>query len=349
MQNPLAAVRLRWASWLLACVAVASAAHAESTVHIKLATLAPKGSLYHRVLQDIGAAVKASEGPGAAVTIYTDGSQGGEADVVRRMRVGQLNGALISLIGLAQIDESVSVLQKMPLLFRSTEEVEYVGRAMHPDMERRLADKGFVVVMWAEAGWVRYFSKEAFAVPADLKSHRIFAWAGDPEQVEIMKRLGYRPVVLETADIIPGLETGLIDTVPLTPMWALATQVDGLAPHMVDVPWAPIAVALVLAKPVWDGMTAATHAAVHKAAVHAVDELRSYQQRADGEAVAAMEKRGLKVVRPTAEQERAWRALAEQIHPLLRGYTVPAPAYDTALKLLAEYRARPPAAPPAQR
>ena len=323
------------------------AAGADSTVRIKLATLAPKSSLYHRVLQNIGETIRSSEGPGASVTIYTDGSQGGEADVVRRMRVGQLNAAMMSVVGLSDIDETVGVLQKIPLAFRSVAEVEYVGHALRPEIERRLLAKGFVAVMWAEAGWVRFFSRDAVAVPSELKLRRMFAWAGDPDQVEMMKDLGYRPVVLETADIIPGLQTGLIDTVALTPMWALATQVDGLAPHMIDLKWAPIAGALVIARPAWEAMSPATQAAVRKAAERATEELGSYQARADLEAIVAMEKRGLKVIHLSPEQERQWYELAAQIYPRIRGRTVPAATFDAAMHLLAEYRsASRPADPP---
>lgn len=333
----------------VAALGAAPAARAESRVHIKFATIAPKGSVYHRVLQQIGAAIRQSEGDGASVTYYTDGSQGGEADVVRRMRIGQLNATLMSVVGLSEIEPSVSVLQKMPLLFRTTDEIDYVGKSLLPQVERNLLAKGFVAVLWSDAGWVRFFVKEPGAVPADLKARRMWAWSGDPEQVEIMKQLGYRPVVLETADVIPGLQTGLIDTVPLTPMYALATQADTAAPYMIDVKWAPVFGAIVFSRQAWEGMSEATHAAVRAAAAAAGKELREYAARADVEAVAAMEKRGLKVVHPTPEQERAWAAFAQQLYPLIRGRTLPAASFDEALKLVGEYRATRPAAGGASR
>jgi TRAP-type C4-dicarboxylate transport system substrate-binding protein len=322
----------------LLCTAPAPAA-----VQLKLATLAPRGSMYHRVLQDLDAVVRQSEGAGAGASakIYTDGSQGGEADVVRRMRLGQLNGAMLSIVGLSEIDESVGALQKMPMLFHGNDEVEYVTRALRPELEKRLADKGFVALMWAQAGWVRFFCKAPAATPADLRERRVFAWSGDPQQVELMKRLGYRPVVLETADILPGLQTGLIDVVPLTPMWALATQADLQAPTMIDLPWAPIAGAVIITRKTWDDMTPATQAALRAAADRATLELNAYQERADREAIAAMQRRGLRVVHLDAAQQRAWDAFALEVQPLLRGRTVPATTYDAALRLVAEYRARP--------
>ncbi|MBS0374841.1 MAG: TRAP transporter substrate-binding protein DctP [Proteobacteria bacterium] len=325
-------------------LAAAPGARAESSVHVKLATIAPKGSVYHRVLQQLGAAIQKSEGAGSSVLIYTDGMQGGEADVLRRMRIGQLNAAMMSVVGLSSVEPSVSVLQKMPLLFRSADEVDYVGKALLPQVEKNLLAKGFVAVAWSDAGWVRYFSKEPASTPADFKSRRMFAWTGDPDQVEIMKQLGYKPVVLETADILPSLQTGLVDTVPLTPMYALATQADGAAPYMTDIRWAPVFGAIVFTRQVWDAMSEPTHAAVRAAAQAAVKELRDYAQRSDAESIAAMEKRGLKVVHLGPEQEKAWAAFAQQLWPLIRGRTMPAATFDETQRLVAEYRAQHPAA-----
>ena len=315
-------------------------AGAAEPVRVKLGTLAPKGSIYYRTLQEMGEAFRAAEGNGATFTIYGDGSQGSEADVVRRMRIGQLNAAMMTVVGLTEIDPSAGVLQKMPLFFRSWEEVEYVSRALRPEMERRFLEKGFVVALWTEAGWVRFFSKEPATHPAELRNRRMFAWSGDSEQVAIMKALGYRPVVLETADIIPGLQTGLLDTVPVTPTWALATQLDRSAPNMIDVRWAPIVGALVFTRKAWDAMTPAARDALTKAAPNAAKVLHEHQVRADAEAIVAMERRGLKVLRPSAEQEVAWKEVAKQAYPLIRGQTVPASVFDEAERLVVEFRAK---------
>jgi TRAP-type C4-dicarboxylate transport system substrate-binding protein len=323
---------------LLVGLLLAPLAFADGPVRIKLATLVPKGSTYHRVLQDMGEAFRGAEGNGSTFTIYTDGSQGSEADVVRRMRVGQLNAALMSVIGLSEIDGSVSALQKMPMVFRSWEEIDYVSQTLRPSIERHFLDKGFVVVLWAEAGWVRFFSKQPAARPEDLKPRRMFAWAGDNEQVELMKALGFRPVVLETADIIPGLQTGLVDTVAVTPMWALATQLDRLAPYMIDVKWAPIVGALVVTRPSWEAMTPAARSAIQQSARQAVATLRAYQSRADDEAISVMEQRGLRVRRLSPRDSAAWEAFAQSAYPLIRGHMVPEDGFDATVRLVAQFR-----------
>jgi TRAP-type C4-dicarboxylate transport system substrate-binding protein len=324
-------------AWLLAAL-LGTPAVAGDSPRIKLAMLAPKGSIFHRTALEMGEAFRTAEGAGAAFVVYPDGAQGGEADIVRRMRVGQINAAMLSVIGLAEIDRSAAVLQTIPMLFRSTGEVAHVGRALRPEIEKRFQEQGFVVLLWAEIGWVRFFSRQPGSSPEALKTRRIFAWAGDNDQVEMMKGLGYKPVVLETADIVPGLQTGLIDTVPVMPMWALATQVDRQAPHMVDIKWAPVTGALVMTRSAWDTMSPAGREALRRTATQAGERLRGYADRADADAITAMEQRGLKVQTLTPEGEAAWRQLAEQAYPLIRGRTVPAPMFDEALRLAAEYR-----------
>src|SRR3954454_14100906 len=88
-------------------------------VKIRLGAIAPRGTAWHRSLLEMGEKWRAAEGAGADFIVYGGGSQGGEADMVRRLRVGQLNAAMLSVIGLNEIDPSVSALQKMPLVFRS--------------------------------------------------------------------------------------------------------------------------------------------------------------------------------------------------------------------------------------
>jgi len=311
---------------------------AAADLTLKIATVAPKGSIYHRVLQDMGEKWRAAESPNARFIVYTDSAQGPEAETVRRMRVGQLHASMLSIVGLSEIDESVSALQKIPLMFRSWEEVDYVRERLRSDLEQRLRAKGFVVLFWGEGGFVQFFSKAPHTMPEQFKSSRIFAWAGDNPQVELMKSLGYRPVVLELSDILPSLQTGMIDTVPAAPLWALVGQFDRTAPHMLRINWVPIVGAVVMNAKTWDALSPAGRAALTKAAAEAGEALRAQRGKRDEEIVSAMEQRGLKVLTLTPEAERAWRNLAQASWPRVRGTMVPAEMFDRVERLLAEYR-----------
>lgn len=305
---------------------------------LRIGTVAPKNSLYHQQLMAFGEAWRSAQGDGAKYTVFPDGSQGGEAEMVRRLRIGQLQGALLSVVGLHEIEPSIAALQNLPLLFRSWDEVDHVRDKLRPGMEARFLEKGFVVLAWGDAGWVRFFSKTAAVRPDDYKPMKFFTWGGETEQQEIMKRLGYTPVPLETSDILPAIQTGMINVVPSTPYFALASQVYSSAPHMLEVNWAPIVGALVITRKAWQEMTPTAQAAVRAAGEQAGLQIRTKARQDVDDAVEAMKKRGLVVHRPDAKQMQEWQALAEQLYPRIRGTMVPADTFDEVFAHLKAFR-----------
>lgn len=335
--NTCHSITRKLAAFLLLALAAASAGAAVKS--LRIGTLVPKNSLYHRELMAIGEAWRAAQGGSAKYLVYPDGSQGGEAEMARRMRIGQLQGALLSVVGLREIEPSISALQSLPLLFRSWEELDYVREKMRPAMERKFLDKGFVVLAWGDAGWVRFFSREAALRPDDYRSMKFFAWGGEAEQQAIMKSLGYTPVPLETADILPAMQTGMISVVPSTPYFALASQIYDSAPNMLEINWAPIVGALVITRKAWDDMTPEVQAALRAASEQAGVQIRAKARREVDEAVEAMKKRGLVVNRPGAQQMREWNELAEKLYPRIRGTMVPAETFDEVFAHLKAYRA----------
>ena len=322
--------RLLAASVLFACAAQAQT--------LKVATIAPKGSIYHRVLQEMGEAYRKSAGPQARFIIFTDSIQGTEADTVRRMRVGQLDASMLTVVGLTEIDPSVAALQYMPMMFRSWEELDYVREKLRPELEAKLAAKDFVVLIWGEGGWVQFFTKEPIVNPEDFKRSKIFAWSGDRLQPDVMKSLGYHPVPLPIGDIVPALETGMVDVVPVAPLWALIGQFDRVTKYMVRTNWVPIVGATVMRKQTFEALKPEVREALLASSRKATDELRAFRSVQDDESIRAMEKRGVRVHELTASEEQAWRAVAERAWPLVRGNMVPAETFDRVRQVLAERR-----------
>jgi TRAP-type C4-dicarboxylate transport system substrate-binding protein len=259
--------------------------------------------------------------------------------MARRMRIGQLQGALMSVVGLREIEPTVVAMQSLPLLFRNWEEVDHVREKMRGTLEARFAERGFVVLGWGDAGWVRFFSTRPALRPDDFKGMKFFTWGSEPEQQEIMKSLGYTPVPLETADILPSVQTGMIEVVPSTPYFALAGQIFGTAKHMLEINWAPIVGALVITKKAWDEMSPAGQQALRSGGERAGVQMRTQARREVDEAVDAMKKRGLTVHRPTPEQMREWDQLAERLYPRIRGTIVPEATFDEVFAHLRAFRA----------
>jgi len=309
-------------------------------VKIKLGTLAPKDSSPHNSLKAMAESWRQLPGGGAQLIMFTDGTQGGEADMVRRMRIGQLQAAMLTTGGLADIDDSVSCLQMMPYVFRSLDELDYVSDKMRARLEKRLADKGFIVLFWADAGWVRFFSRHPVLFPDDLRSQKLFVGAADSKALDIMKAAGYQPIPLEAADILPGLKTGLIDAVPAPPFFALAGQFYSPAPHMLNINWVPLVGACVVTKKTWDKFPLEVQQAMLVTAEKAGKEIRMQARKEMVESINAMKKRGLEVHELTPAAAEAWHKLAESAYPKIRGAIVPAELFDEVMKSLSEYRAK---------
>ena len=313
---------------------------ADGATRVKLATLAPRGTSPHKILAVMGEKWRNDSGGRVVVTIYPDGVMGGEAETVRRMRMGQLQAAMLSVTGLAEIDKSVTALQNMPLMFRSLDEVAFVREKLREDLEKRFLEKGFVVLFWGDVGWVRIFSKQPLAHPDDLKKMKLFTWAGDPEQKELMEELGLHPVPLETTDILTGLSTGMIDAVPAPPFIALAGQFYGPCRHIIELNYAPLVGGTVITKKAWDSIPSDLRPALLRAAAEAGEQITARNRAESDEAVEAMKKRGLKVQAVSLQLEAEWRQFVEVAYPKIRGGLVPAEMFDKVQRLLQDYRAK---------
>src|SRR3954466_2173721 len=192
---------------------------APAAMGIKLATLAPAGTSYDLILKQMGETWRKATNSAVNLRVYPGGNQGSEADIVRRMNVGELQAAMLSVGGLSEIDPTAAALQEIPMLFRSLDEEEYVREKMRGDFERRLLARGFVVLFWGDSGWVRFFSRNPGIRPDDFKSMKIFVTAsGNAKEMQLIQGLGYTPVALDWADALIQLQTGGVDAVPAPPI-----------------------------------------------------------------------------------------------------------------------------------
>jgi TRAP-type transport system periplasmic protein len=313
---------------------------AQEQIRIKLATLAPNGTSPHKILMAMGQEWQKESNGRITLTIYPGGVMGDEAESVRRMRMGQLQAAMLTVNGLAEIEPSVKALQNLPFMFRSLGEVEEVRKQMRAEMEKRFLNKGFVVLFWGDVGWVRWFSRRPVVHPDDLKKMKVFTLAGDPQQVQLMEKLGLHPVPLSSDAILMALQTGMIDAVPSPPFFALAGQFYGPAPYMLEMDYAPLVGGVVITKKAWDQIPPDLQPTLLGAARKAEAEMTSQNRAESDESVAAMEKRGLKVQAATPALEAEWRRFAEPAFPTIRGTLVPADTFDQVQSILREYRGK---------
>ena len=298
-------------------VALLPVTPAQADMTIKLATLAPEGTVWYRGVREIADRwTEISDGE-IKVKIYAGGVVGNETAIVRKMRIGQLHAAAVTSVGLADIESSAMVTQS-PMLIHDYDELDYVMEQMGATFEQRLADKGFVVLNWSDAGWMHLFTKEKMLQPEDCARIKMFAFEGDPAAIKAYKASGMRPVVLAATDILPSLQSGLISGFPNTPLAALSQQWFALAPNMLDLRWAPLLAATIIHKEVWERIPEKYRAEFMQVAREAGRSSAKEVRRQDSKAVKVMQKYGL-TVHPLPSGARAkWQIASAKSWPTLR-------------------------------
>ena len=326
---------------LFVVLAVPAAPAYCSTIVVKMATLAPEGSSWFKVLQDMGEEWKKASGGKVTLRIYPGGVAGDEDAMIRKMRIGQIQAAAISGMGLAYLDKSFFALHT-PMMFESEEEFDYVRKQYSPVLEKKLADKGFIVLNWGDAGWIHFFTTSPVTTPDEAKKLKLFmsSAGGDPILLELYKEVGFRPVPLAINDLLPGLQTGMVNGFNSTPLVSLAFQWFGLAPNMIDLRWAFLSGATVIEKKAWEKIPADMREKLLEASRGYEDRLQTEVRRLNEEAIKVMVKNGLKIHKVSPEVKEQWRKMVEDVHPKVRGGVMPAEAFDAVKKFRDEFRAR---------
>ena len=318
-------------------LAAVPAARAQTTTTVKLATLVPDGSVWDKLLHEMGADWQKSTQGRVSLLIYAGGTVGDEPDLVRMMRIGRLQAAALTTAGLAKIDPSFQIFN-IPMYFDSYDELNDVIKKMEPTLKQRLEAKGFVLLSWGHGGWVHFFSRKPIATVEDVKKAKIFSWAGDDQSFQLWKGQGYQPVALAATDILTGLNTGMIDVFPSTPVIAMSMQWFRVAPYMAEIGLAPLAGGMVMTKQAWAKLSEADRAKILEASGRLERRLQVEIPKQDTTSVAVMQQRGLKIVPVDAANIAAWHAAAKQFAEKMRGPIVPADVLDMATKERDAYR-----------
>src|SRR3974390_3088502 len=175
------------ASLLLLCLFVPDLHAADKVIRLKLGTLAPAGTSYHKSLQAMGEKWRKATDGAVQLVIFPGGTQGSEADMVGLMQTGNLDAGLLTTSGLAEIDPGALATQVMPMCFHNLDEVDYVSEKLRPQLDARLMAKGYVTLFWCDSGWVRFFSKSPVVHPDDLRKLKVYCGTDIPAEYDLWK------------------------------------------------------------------------------------------------------------------------------------------------------------------
>ena len=307
-------------------------------IRIKLATSVPKGTCWDRALQELSQQLEQETDGRLKLIIYAGGIVGDESNIVRKMRVGQFQAAMISSVGMSIIDSSITALSHIPLFYDSYEEFDYVRDQLADELKQRFYEKGYIILNWGDAGWVHFFTQSPMTHPDELKPMKLFFWANESGDPSIWLDLGYHPVPLASTDVMMGLQTGLINAFDTTPLVALGKQWFALAPHMCDMQWAPLVGATVIRRDIWDEVLPRDQIILKRLAINFGETIKEEARALELISIQVMEEHGLTVHHVSDEHLKLWKELVEQAYPRIRGIMVPPEFFDRVQAIRSEYR-----------
>ncbi|MGV8075522.1 MAG: TRAP transporter substrate-binding protein DctP [Syntrophobacteraceae bacterium] len=316
----------------LIILASVNAVWAGNEVIVKMATLAPQGSEFYRILQEMGAAWEKDSNGQVAFRLYPGGVAGDDADIVRKMRLGTLNAGLLTVTGLAAIDRSVLALE-IPLAYTDYNESDCVRDQIGPKIAKQFETKGFVLLGWSDAGWTHFFTKAPVRAPDDMKKLKMFVWAGDDLYNELWKEAGFNPVPLPSTEISTALQTGLVNAVTSTAQGVVLLQWYNQVSYMSDLKWALFLGGMVVTKSLWEKIPADVRPAIKEAARNACRRMSEFSRRSEPKDIDVLKNHGVEVVPVDDAALSRWRRIIEGAVPQVRGTYVPAEFLDPALEL----------------
>lgn len=280
-------------------------------VTLKIATLSPDGSQWTAKMRAGASEIKTRTAGRVEFKFYTGGTMGTDKAVLSKIRIGQLQGGAVTGGSLAEAARDIQVYS-LPLRFRSVQEVDYVRGRMDPVLSKQLEDGGFVNFGFAEGGFAYVMSKNAPVTSvAALRKQRVWIPDNDHQSEEAMKVFQVTPVPLSLADVLPSLQTGIIDTIASSPIAAVALQWHTQVKYFTDLPLSYFVGTLAIDKKAFARLEPADQAVVREVMTRVFKDIDQQNRKDNESAYAALLKQGIKPVKPSAAEVAEWERNSE--------------------------------------
>ncbi|THB67344.1 MAG: C4-dicarboxylate ABC transporter, partial [Spirochaetaceae bacterium] len=218
---------------------------------IRIASMAPQDSPWGRTLNRIAAEWHEISGGRITLQIYHGGVAGNEADVLRKIKINQLQGGVLTSSGMNSVTNKMLALS-IPMQMRSKEEFLYVFDHVRPQLEASLREERLHVAGWTFGGWVYFFSRDPIESPESLRGSKLSVTPTEPDMQRAFQLMGYSPVPISTNEILTALNSGMVDSFFTSPLAAASFQFFAIANNMLNIPVAPFLGSVVISTRVWD-------------------------------------------------------------------------------------------------
>jgi TRAP-type transport system periplasmic protein len=305
---------------------------------IKVATIAPDGSTWVKVLKEYDSQIRKESNGRMGFKIYAGGVAGDEIDVLKKIRIGQYHAAGFTGVGIGEIAPNLRVLDS-PFLFKSYDEVDYIYQKFNDEFEREIEKGGFVLLGWAEVGFVYTFTKTPVYGVDDLKKLKMWAWQGDPIAEVAYKVIGVTPVPLSITEVLTSLQTGIIDGVYGSPLAILATQWFTRVKYMHDVPLSNASGALLISKRYFDSLPKDLQEILLRNGKKYMRKLVELSREENKKAIETLKKNGIMITEPPSKKVlNEYDEVGKKIRRALVGKVFSQDWLDKVEKAVEEYR-----------
>lgn len=318
------------------CCTVTSALNAQT---IKFASLAPEGSPWDKALRRIASDWAEASAGRLRVKVFAGGIAGDEPSMIRKIRINQLQAAAITGVGLGSIVEDIYAVQ-LPFVIRTSGEMDYVMGELQPTFKRMFGQKGFTLITWFMAGWAHLFSKIPVLTVQDARQLKLYADPSSPAIVDAWKKMGFHVVPVASTEVLPALQSDLVEAFLLTPLTAAAMQWFGLAKNMMELPLVPMISGIVVSERVWDGIPGELKGELLDIVDRHLVALGEETAALEQEAIQIMLENGLQIQPVSPESEAEWERVVEEGLELITGTVVSEQMFEEVQTLVEEYRSR---------
>ncbi|MDR0760029.1 MAG: TRAP transporter substrate-binding protein DctP [Treponema sp.] len=306
---------------------------------LKIASLVPEASPWGRAINQIAEEWYAITNGAVELQVAHGGVLGTEAAVLQQLRLGQIQGAVLTSNGLNAIAKGIITLS-CPFLIRNDQELALVLDEMKSELEGKLNSGGVFTLCWAQVGWIKVFSKEPVYVPADLKKQKLASTEEELEMLQAFKAMGYQMIPVSLNELLFALNGGMVDAVYQSPIYVGSMQLFGAAKNMASINIAPFMGGIVLSREAWAGVPSQYRARLQAVAKRVEQEIYRSTQQLEADVINTMTQHGLKVNQVSPQQEQVWYDDTNKAMPALLGTTFDRNIYERITALLQKYRSQ---------
>lgn len=315
-------------------------AQADEAHVLRLATLAPEGSTWINVMNQLNADLQKETAGRVKFKIFAGGVMGDEKEVVRKARIGELQAAAFTGVGLGLVAPEARIIDA-PWLLRSAQESDYITTTFSKELNGAVEKGGYVPLGFTDLGFVYVFSKNPIRSPEDMRQQKMWVWEGDPIAQAAYKALGVSPVPLSVVDVMSSLETGLVNAVYGPPMGVIALQWFTRTKYIYNVPIADSHGAVVVSKKAFDKLSPEDQKTLLRLGAQYMKKLNDLSRKENTEALDSLQKQGLVLsAKASPAQQREYEKLGEQARRDLVGVLYPQSLLDDVERALATFRAK---------